>query len=24
LKMAQYKFSIRTKIVNRRDLVAGE
>jgi large subunit ribosomal protein L16 len=24
LKMAQYKFSIRTKIVVRRDLVAGE
>ena len=24
LKMAQYKFSIRTKIVIRRDLVAGE
>jgi large subunit ribosomal protein L16 len=24
LKMAQYKFSIKTKIVNRRDLVAGE
>jgi large subunit ribosomal protein L16 len=24
LKMAQYKFSIKTKIVKRRDLVAGE
>jgi large subunit ribosomal protein L16 len=24
LKMAQYKFSIKTKIVTRRDLVAGE